>query len=45
MTEQPMGGFIALAAIVAAMVVYRVVWFLRREKARKIKQSHRRTQI
>jgi high-affinity Fe2+/Pb2+ permease len=29
-----MGGFIALAALVAAMVIYRVVWALRREKAR-----------
>jgi len=37
MMTQPAGGFIALAAIVAAMVVYRVVWFLRREKARNAK--------
>jgi hypothetical protein len=34
MTTQPMGGFIALAAIVAGIVIYRVVWFLRREKTR-----------
>jgi hypothetical protein len=32
MINQPMGGFIALAAIVAGMVVYRVIWFLRRER-------------
>jgi hypothetical protein len=32
--NQPMGGFIALAAIVAAMVIYRFVWALHREKAR-----------
>jgi len=31
---QPMGGFIALAALVAAMVIYRAVWAWRREKAR-----------
>jgi hypothetical protein len=34
MMTQPMGGLIALAAIVAGIVIYRVVWFLRREKAR-----------
>jgi hypothetical protein len=35
MIEQPMGGLVALAAIVAAMDIYRLVWFLRREKARR----------
>ena len=35
MFNQPLGGLIALAAIVAGLVVYRVVWFLSREKAHK----------
>jgi hypothetical protein len=39
--DQPMGGFLALAAIVAAMVVYRVIWFLWREKERGTKQRTR----
>jgi len=34
---QPIGGFIALAALVAALITYRVIWFLRREKARSDK--------
>jgi hypothetical protein len=41
MIDQPMGGFLALAAIVAAMVAYRVIWFLRREKARSRNQRSR----
>jgi membrane protein DedA with SNARE-associated domain len=34
MTEQQVIGFSALAIIVVGMVVYRVVWFIRREKRR-----------
>jgi len=34
---QPIGGLIALAAIVAAMVVFRAIWFLRRENKRNAK--------
>jgi hypothetical protein len=37
MIDQPMGGFLALAAIIAGMIVYRVIWFLRRERARNAK--------
>jgi hypothetical protein len=36
-----MGGLLALAAIVAAMVMYRVIWFLWREKQRSTKQRTR----
>ena len=41
MTTQPIGGFIALAAIVAGMVIYRVIWFLGREKARRAREQSR----
>lgn len=34
MTEQQVIGFSALAIIVVGMVVYRVIWFIRREKRR-----------
>jgi hypothetical protein len=34
MTQQQMIGFSALAIIVVGMVVYRAIWFLRREKRR-----------
>jgi len=37
MFDQPMGGFLALAAIVAGIVAYRAIWFLRREKERNAK--------
>jgi hypothetical protein len=34
MTEQQVIGFSALAIVVVGMVVYRVIWFIRREKRR-----------
>jgi hypothetical protein len=41
MMAQPMGGYIALVAIVAGMVIYRVVWFLGRERARRARERSR----
>jgi cbb3-type cytochrome oxidase subunit 3 len=37
MFDQPLGGFLALAAMVAAIVVYRVIWSAYREKERQAK--------